>query len=292
MDSKTLQPELGSSYSATENSPPESASGKRPKRKQRWRIVAQEVGIPILAIVAIVVVWEVSVRAFQIPVYLLPSPSRIASDSMSNLGTLGWHTLATLKTVILGFLVSVVVSLPLAVAITSSKTVANAVYPILVLTQSIPKVALAPILVVVLGTNELPRIVVTFLVAFFPLVIAIATGLLSVPSDLLELGRSYRGSAWRMLVRIRLPYAVPMIFSGLKVAVTLSVVGAVVAEFVNADAGLGYFIITSTAFFQTPLAYAALIILSLMGIILFQLVVVAERVFFPWSAGNAAPINA
>lgn len=292
MDSKTLPPELGSSYSVTENSPPESASGKRPKRKQRWRMVVQEVGIPILAIVALVVIWEVSVRAFQIPVYLLPSPSRIASDSMSNLGTLSWHTLATLKTVILGFLVSVVVSLPLAVAITSSKTVANVVYPILVLTQSIPKVALAPILVIVLGTNELPRIVVTFLVAFFPLVIAIATGLLSVPSDLLELGRSYRGSAWRMLVRIRLPYAVPMIFSGLKVAVTLSVVGAVVAEFVNADAGLGYFIITSTAFFQTPLAYAALIILSLMGIILFQLVVVAERIFFPWSAGNAAPINA
>jgi len=255
-------------------------------------MVAQDVGVPFLAIATLVVVWQGAVMLFEIPVYLLPSPARIWIDSIANAGTLSWHTLATLKTVLIGFAVSVVVSLPLAVFLTSSKQVANAVYPILVLTQSIPKVALAPILVILLGTNELPRIVVTFLVAFFPLVIAVATGLISVPADLVELGRSYRGSRWQMLVRIRLPFAIPMIFSGLKVAVTLSVVGAVVAEFVNADAGLGYFIITSTAFFETALAYAALIILSVMGIMLFQLVVIAERVFFPWSPANNAPVPA
>lgn len=253
-------------------------------------MAVQEVAIPALAIAALVLIWQVCVVAFEIPVYLLPSPARIWTDSIANAGTLGLHTLATLKTVLLGFFVSVAVSLPLAVLITSSKAVANAVYPILVLTQSIPKVALAPILVILLGTNELPRIVVTFLVAFFPLVIAVATGLISVPRDLVELGRSYRGSEWQLLRRIRLPYAVPMIFSGLKVAVTLSVVGAVVAEFVNADAGLGYFIITSTAFFETPLAFAALIILSLMGIVLFQAVVVIERIAFPWSPSNQAPV--
>ncbi len=250
----------------------------------------QEVGVPLLALTVLVAIWQASVQIFDIPVFLLPSPARIWTDSVADAGTLAWHTLATLKTVMLGFLVSVAVSLPLAVLITSSKAVANTVYPILVLTQSIPKVALAPILVILLGTNELPRIVVTFLVAFFPLVIAIATGLASVPNDLIELGRSYRGSRWQMLRRIKLPYAVPMIFSGLKVAVTLSVVGAVVGEFVNADAGLGYFIITSTAFFETPLAFAALIILSIMGIVLFQTVVVIERVFFPWSPANQSTL--
>lgn len=249
----------------------------------------QSVGVPILAFALLLAVWEAAVLAFEIPVFLLPAPSRIWVDSADNAAVLMGHTIATLRTVLLGFLVSVVVSLPLAVLLTSSVYAANAIYPLLVLTQSIPKVALAPILVILLGTNELPRIVVTFLVAFFPLVIAVATGLFTVPKDLVELGRSYRGSWLQILWRIRLPYAVPMIFSGLKVAITLAVVGAVVGEFVNADAGLGYFIITSTAFFNVPLAYAALIILSIMGIVLFQLVVLIERRFFPWSPGANAP---
>ncbi len=248
--------------------------------------------MPLAAFVLLLVVWEWAVSAFAIPVYLLPSPSRIWTDSTQNLAVLGGHSLATLRTVMLGFVASVVISLPLAVLLTSSVYVANAVYPLLVLTQSIPKVALAPLLVIILGANELPRIVVTFLVAFFPLVISVATGLLTVPKELVELGRSYRGSWLAILWRIRLPYAVPMIFSGLKVAVTLAVVGAVVAEFVNADRGLGYFIITSTAFFQTPLAFSALIILSVMGIVLFQLVVLIERHFFPWSPGGTPAMNA
>jgi NitT/TauT family transport system permease protein len=155
-----------------------------------------------------------------------------------------------------------------------------------VLTQSIPKVALAPILVVILGANELPRLVITFLVTFFPLVIAIAVGLMAVPAELIELGRSFKSSRFQELYRIRLPYAVPFIFSGLKVAIALAVVGAVVGEFVNADQGLGYMIITATAFFKTPLAFGALILLSVMGIVLFQIVVIIERVFFPWSAAN------
>lgn len=233
--------------------------------------------------VALVVVWEAAVRMFSIPVYLLPAPSVIWVDCLALAGTIWGHTLATLHTVIVGFVVSVAISLPLAVALTSSRLVANAIYPLLVLTQAIPKVALAPILVVLLGANELPRIVVTFLVAFFPLVIAIATGLLAVPSELIELGRSYKASMLQELWRIRIPYAIPFIFSGLKVAIALSVVGAVVGEFVNADKGLGYLIVSSTAFFQVPVAFGALILLSVMGVVLFQLVVVVERVVFPWS---------
>ena len=199
------------------------------------------------------------------------------------------HTAATTKTVLLGFLASLVVSLPLAVLITASPLIAGAIYPLLVLTQSIPKVALAPILVVILGTNELPRVVVTFLVAFFPLVLSIAAGIAAVPPELIELGRACKASRWAELWRIRLPFAVPFVFSGLKAAITLSVVGAVVAEFVNADQGLGYLIVTATAFFKVPLAWGALILLSLMGIILFQLVVIAERVLFPWSPGVGKP---
>ena len=258
-----------------------------PRPSLRWMSgFGQEVLLPAAVMIALVAVWEASVHAFSIPVYLLPAPSRIWVDCIAIAATIWTHTVATLHTVILGFVVSVAISLPLAVALTSSRMVANAIYPLLVLTQAIPKVALAPILVVLLGANELPRIVVTFLVAFFPLVIAIATGLLAVPSELIELGRSYKASLMQELWRIRIPYAIPFIFSGLKVAIALSVVGAVVGEFVNADKGLGYLIVSSTAFFQVPVAFGALILLSVMGIVLFQIVVVAERVFFPWSAAS------
>jgi NitT/TauT family transport system permease protein len=213
----------------------------------------------------------------------VPTPSAIFTDTAQLAGPVLMHTLATGETVLLGFAASAVISLPLAVLITSSPLIANAVYPLLVLTQSIPKVALAPILVVIFGSNELPRVVVTFLVAFFPLVLSIAAGITAVPPELIELGRACKASRWRELWRIRLPYAVPFVFSGLKAAITLSVVGAVVGEFVNADRGLGYLIVTSTAFFKVPLAWGALVLLSLMGIVLFQAVVIVERVFFPWA---------
>lgn len=247
----------------------------------------QEVLLPAAVLIGLIGIWEAAVHLFAIPVYLLPAPSVIWRDCLEMADVIAGHTLATLRTVMIGFLVSVAISLPLAVVLTSSKTIANALYPILVITQAVPKVALAPLLVIMLGANELPRIVVTFLIAFFPLVIAIATGLMSVPRELIELGRSYRISLWQELLRIRLPYAVPMIFSGLKVAITLCVVGAVVGEFVNADKGLGFLIVSASAFFQVPVAFGALLLLSIMGVVLFQIVVVIERVFFPWSAESA-----
>jgi NitT/TauT family transport system permease protein len=244
---------------------------------------ASDIAQPLAALVVFVVVWEVICRVFHVPAYLVPTPSAIFTDTAQLAGPVAMHTLATTETVLLGFLASVVVSLPLAVLITSSPVIANAIYPLLVVTQSIPKVALAPILVVIFGSNELPRVVVTFLVAFFPLVLSIAAGITSVPPELIELGRACKAPYWRELWRIRLPYAVPFVFSGLKAAITLSVVGAVVGEFVNADRGLGYLIVTSTAFFKVPLAWGALVLLSLLGIVLFQAVVIVERVFFPWA---------
>jgi len=254
------------------------------RRSRHWRRSARDVVQPTLFFVLLLVVWELAVRVFRIPVYLLPAPSVIWAETTRIAAAVGGHALATLQTIVIGFLVSIAVSLPLAIVITYSRLFANAVYPVLVLTQSIPKVALAPILVVALGANELPRVVVTFLVAFFPLVISIAAGLMAVPPDLLELGRSYKATRWQELGRIRLPYAVPFIFSGLKVAITLSVVGAVVGEFVAANRGLGYLITSSTAFFKTPVAFGAMILLSIMGIVLFQALVIVERVFFPWAA--------
>jgi len=272
--------------SVSSSSAPPAAPSTEARPLPAWIV---EVVLPIATIAGLFLVWEAVCRAFAIPAYIIPAPSAIWTATTELPGNVAWHTLVTTKTVLLGFLVSVLVSLPLAVLLTSSPIVAAAIYPLLVLTQAIPKVALAPILVVVLGTSELPRVVVTFLVAFFPLVLSIASGLVSVPPELIELGRACRANKWTELTRIRLPYAVPFIFSGLKAAVALAVVGAVVAEFVNAEAGLGYLIQTSTAFFKVQLAWGALIILSVMGIVLFQIVVAVERVFFPWSPGIDKP---
>ena len=280
--SSSVQP-AGSASSSSALGAPRSTE---PRPLPAWIV---EVVLPIAAITALFLVWEAACWFFAVPSYIIPSPSAIWTETSAMPGNVAWHTLVTTKTVLLGFLVSVLVSLPLAVLLTSSPLVAAAVYPLLVLTQAIPKVALAPILVVVLGTSELPRVVVTFLVAFFPLVLSIASGLVSVPPELIELGRSCKANRWTELWRIRLPYAVPFIFSGLKAAIALSVVGAVVAEFVNSDAGLGYLIQTSTAFFKVQLAWGALIILSIMGIVLFQIIVAVERIFFPWSPGIDKP---
>lgn len=255
-------------------------------RLRRFWHLGQDVVLPVATFIALLIFWEFCVKTFDIPVYLLPAPSVIYAETTAEWPVVWGHTLATLVTVLLGFGFSIIVSLPLGFALTSSRLVSNAIYPLLVLTQSIPKVALAPILVIAMGANELPRIAVTFLVAFFPLVIAIATGLLSVPADLIELSRSYKTTRLQELLRIRVPYAIPFIFSGLKAAIALAVVGAVVGEFVTSDRGLGYLIQTSTAFFRMPLAFGAMVLLSIMGIVLFQLVGIAERVFFPWSSSK------
>lgn len=260
-----------------------------PAKSRRVSRVVADIAQPILALAGFFLLWELACRAFHIPAFLVPAPSAIFVDTWKMAGQVWVHTLATTHTTLLGFAASLIISLPLAIALTASPAMANALYPILVLTQSVPKVALAPILVVIFGSNEVPRVVVTFLVAFFPLVLSIAAGITSVPPELIELGRACKASRWRALWRIRLPYAVPFIFSGLKAAITLSVVGAVVGEFVNADKGLGYLIVTSTAFFQVPLAWGALVLLSLLGIILFQAIVIVEQVFFPWAVDAEKP---
>ena len=237
----------------------------------------------LLTVVVFFAAWEACVRGFGIREFILPAPSVIATAAWSIWPTLMSHSLATLTTVMLGFGASVLVSLPLAMLIAASPTISAALYPMLVITQSIPKVALAPILIIALGANEMPRVIVTFLVAFFPLVVASVAGLLATPPELIELGRACRAGRLQQMLRIRLPFAIPFVFGGLKVAAALSVVGAVVAEFVGADAGLGYLIQTSMAFFRSPLAFAAVVMLAIMGMALFVAVSLLEKILFPWS---------
>ncbi|MEL7116269.1 MAG: ABC transporter permease, partial [Pseudomonadota bacterium] len=228
--------------------------------------------------------WELSVWVFSIPTYLLPSPTRILGG-FGAIDPSRWaeHLWATLRVALVGYAVAIAISLPIAIGLAKSRFLSKAFYPLLVVIQSVPVVAVAPIIIVVLGTDDAPRIVITFMIAFFPLVVSMTTGLLATPPELIELSRSLRAPQYREITQIRLPYAVPYIFSGLKISITLAVIGSVVSEFVAAEVGIGYFIQFSTSLFKLPQAWAGLVLLVALSLTLFQLVTLSQRVFFPWS---------
>jgi NitT/TauT family transport system permease protein len=259
-----------------------SADVSSPASPAKAPALGAEYVMPAATLLALLAIWELAVRLFNVPTFVLPAPSVIAREGWAHRVHLPGHTWATLWETLAGFGLSIAVGVPLAVLIVSSGFLRNTIYPLLVITQSVPKVAIAPLIVIFIGVGEMPKILVAFLVAFFPIVVDSATGLTAVPPELLDLSRSLKASRQQEFIKIRFPTAVPFIFSGLKVAVALSVVGAVVGEFVQADKGLGYLIVVSTSFWKTPLAFAAMGILSLMGIVLFALVALVERVVFPW----------
>ena len=240
--------------------------------------------LPILTFVTILIVWEVGTRAFGVATYILPPPSRIATG-FGSIEVDRWlgHIWATLRVALIGFAVSIAVALPIAVGLTKSRLLSKSLYPLLVVIQSTPVVAVAPIIIVVLGAGDAPRIVITFLISFFPLVVSMTTGMMATPPELIELSRSLRAPVYREFTQIRIPYAIPYIFSGLKISITLAVIGAVVAEFVAAEKGIGYFIQLSTSLFKLPQAWAGLGVLVLMSLVLFQLVGAVQKLFFPWS---------
>lgn len=239
---------------------------------------------PLLVFAGVLVVWEGGCRLFQVPSFLLPAPSMIVKGFQEQeLSTWLGHTWATLRVAILGFIVAVVISIPLAVSLSTSKLMSRAVYPLIVVIHSMPIVAVAPIIVVTLGTSDLPRVTITFLITFFPIVVTTTAGMLATPPELIELSRSLRAEWTRETYHIRLPFALPYIFSALKISTTLSVIGAVVAEFVSAEKGLGYFIQFSTSYFKINQAFAALVILVAISLGFFQFIALMQRVLVPWA---------
>jgi len=239
---------------------------------------------PAAAFIVLIGVWEAACRFLAIPPYLLPAPSAIAAAGLK-IPVTQWigNIAATLRVALMGYAVSIIVSIPLAVALVSSRFLSRTLYPIIVIVQSTPIVAVAPIIVVTLGASDLPRIVITFLITFFPIVVSTVTGLMATPEELIELSRSLRAGRAREMLHIRLPFAVPFIFSALKISTTLAVIGAVVAEFVAAERGLGFFIMFSTSFFKIAQAFAGLAMLVALSLTLFRLCSIAQRWLVPWS---------
>ncbi|WP_305783346.1 ABC transporter permease [Symbioplanes lichenis] len=238
---------------------------------------------PALAAVAVVAVWWGATEALSIRAFFLPSPPDIVAAYRREPGylttSLGWTLLETVA----GFAIAAVAGILLAVTLTTWRAVERALLPLLVALNAVPKVAIAPLLVVWLGFGAQPKIVLVVLISFFPVVLASAAGLTATPVELTELSRSLAASRWQTYVRVRLPWALPQIFVGLKVAVSLSVIGAVVAEINNPDVGLGSVIALSSTSADTPLAFAAIVLLALLSVALFYLIAAVERLVLPWA---------
>jgi len=218
---------------------------------------------------------------FHIPGYTLPSPAAIIAVMIREWRPLLQNSLVTLTESAIGFGLSIVISVPLGIVIVYSRWVEQVVYPILVASQAVPKVALAPIFVVWFGFGLLPKVLIAFFIAFFPIVVNTVVGMARTPPEMIYLMRSLGASHLQILLRVRLPSAAPYIFAGVKVAAAFAVVGAIVGEFIAASSGLGYMQLVADNNFQTDLLFGTLVALSVMGIALFYLVGLVELLVLP-----------
>lgn len=236
----------------------------------------------VWTLIILVVVWEIAVVWFEVPVYILPSPTRIAEEFVKYWPRLLVNAGYTLTEVLIGFFCAIAVGVPLAILVTYSRLAERAVYPLIVATQSIPKVAIAPLLLAWFGYGLAPKVVIVVLLSFFPIVINTVVGLKSASAEMIYLSRSMGASAWQTFWKFRLPQALPNIFAGLKVSVAFAVVGAVIAEWVGASAGLGYLLMRANGNLDTTLLFAVLAALMVIGIVLYYAVEFIERVSIPW----------
>lgn len=238
---------------------------------------------PLTVALATLALWELIVTALSVKAVLLPPPSAIAEVLWTRGPLILEHMWPTFYQIVLGFLLSVAGGIAVAVLITYSSIVQKGFYPLIVVSQIVPKVAVAPLFVVWFGLGDTSRLLLAFLIAFFPIVINTATGLTSVEEDIIRMARAYMGGRWQIFTKIRLPHALPLIFGGMKISITLAVIGVIVAEFVAAQRGIGYLIVMANGLLDTPLMMAAIAALSAMGLALYGTVAALERLVVYWN---------
>jgi ABC-type nitrate/sulfonate/bicarbonate transport system, permease component len=237
----------------------------------------------ILSLGFVVILWEFSAKMFRVPPWLLPAPSAILREMHNSAGYLWAHTLVTLQEILIGFVVALVVGILLGIIIAFSPVLEKTLYKLLVATQSIPKVAIAPLLVLWLGFGLMTKITMVFLMCFFSIMVGMVSGLQATHRELLELA-DVLGANWiQSFFKIRFPAALPYLFNGLKISASMAVIGAVISEFINADRGLGYSLLISTSQMNGPLAFSVMTILAVIGIGLFSIVARLEKVICPWA---------
>ena len=228
------------------------------------------------------VLWEVGVRIFGVKEYLLPPPSKVWTEFLKRYDTVMASAWVTTQEILAGYALAAVVSVPLALWIAYSRFMETAVYPAIVFLQIVPKIAIAPLFIIWFGFGFTPKLLLVFLLSFFPIVVASIVGFKSVDPDIMDFARTTGAGGWRLFAKIRLPQALPHIFTGLKVGAALSATAAVVAEFVASDKGLGYLLLQYNGQLETPMVFAIVVLLSLIGLAVYYAVELIERLTIPW----------
>ncbi|NPV77990.1 MAG: ABC transporter permease [Anaerolineae bacterium] len=241
--------------------------------------------------IVVIVLWELAVKVFDVKEYILPAPSQVLRKLTGNLSLLFRYSLVTGWEILLGYLLSIIVGIPMGLMIFYSRFLERVIYPFLVASQTIPKIAIAPLLIIWFGWGIWPKIIVSFLIAFFPIVVDTVVGLKNTEPEMIYLVRSMGADRSQIFFKISLPNALPNIFGALKVASTLAVVGAVVGEFVASDEGLGYLLVVSHGYMDTTLMFAGILFLSLLGIIFFFIIEIIERLALPWKTEKESVLH-
>lgn len=246
-----------------------------------WYSLPKNVRIAII-LLSTLAIWQLAVVYFAVPEILVPTPKRVLQRIWSEPGYFLLHTWRTLYETIVGFTIAVALGIVLSILVVSSRFLEETIYVLLVVFNGIPKVAIAPLFVVWLGTGLLPKFAISATIAVFVIVIDLVLGFRSVDHDKVDLAKSLKGGRFRTLWLISFPHALPNLFAGMKAATTLALIGSIVGEFVAADQGLGYAIMIAQGSFDTVQIFAAVAILGIMGMVLFLIVEWAERVCLPW----------
>ncbi|CAH1649598.1 Hydroxymethylpyrimidine ABC transporter, transmembrane component [Hyphomicrobiales bacterium] len=236
----------------------------------------------VASLVGAVLAWELAVRIFKTPEYILPAPSKVLYDLFRNYAAVLPASYYTMQPMVLGFLVAVVLGVLLALLVVYSHLFERIFYPLLVVLQIIPKIAIAPLFIIWVGFGLPSKVLLVFLLSFFPIVVNSIVAFKSIESDVYDLAKSYRASRLKIFWRVELPSALPSLFAGFKVAAALSATAAVVAEFVASDNGLGYLLLNYNGNLNTSMTFAVILVLSLLGLILYGVVELIERWAIPW----------
>lgn len=258
---------------------------------QRWRGFAREAWLPLAFMVGLFIAWEAFVRGFDIARYILPPPSLVFEQFWLRVGLLWEYTLVTGGETLAGFLVAVLLGIPLSLLIAFSWILRRTFYPLAVALEMVPKIAFAPMLVTWLGFSFTPKIIIVFMVCFFPILLNGILAFTSLSEDLLRFSRSTGAGPLTTFLKVRLPAALPQLFVGIKGAAVNATVGATVSEWVGGDAGLGYYIQIATGDLRMDIAFAIIITLAALGLALFWAVVLVERALIPWHISQRVGIQ-
>lgn len=240
-------------------------------------------GLGVLIIAALGLFWEMMVDLLNVAPFLLPPPSAILSEFVDRPGLYLGQSLSTLYSAVVGFAVATVAGVAIGTMIVYSWILRGLLYPVILVLQVVPKVALAPLFIIWVGYGMTSRVLIVAMISFFPIVMNTVVGLSSVERDLLDLVKMLKGSKVQQFIKVAFPHAMPVIFSGLKVAVTLAVIGEVVAEFISGNEGLGYLILVANSELNVAMAFAALLLLTFIGYALFGAMELLEKLFIPWN---------